>query len=285
MVLSITTFVRCFPTAKDEELWCEKLNKFLPRYGIDSKARLTHFLTQCGYESSGFTKFEENLYYTTKKSLIKTFSRYINKDNAHKYVKNPKKLANYVYSDAVRKSPLGNTSPNDGWTYRGRGIIQLTGKFNYNKFAKDSRLHEKGIPNYLSSKQGAVHSACWYWNTNGLNELADKNDFLKITKKVVGSTKNQYNREKLFDSISKIIYGEYKAIEYGDRGLLVKKIQEKLGIKADGIFGDQTKNAFFNFITLKVPNYRHYPFHDVNRIKLESLKLLFNEKNTSGRNN
>ena len=278
MVLKIVDFVRCFPQAKNEDLWCNYLNKFLPKYGIVSKLRLIHFLTQCGYESANFTRFEENLFYTTESALKKTFSRYIDKDNVDKYLRNPKGLANYVYSDSIRKHPLGNNLPGDGWKYRGRGIIQLTGKDNYSRFAEDNNLHLNSTPNYISSKQGAVHSACWYWDVNNLNNLADKNDFLRITKRVVGSNKNQYKREKLFDSISKVIYGDFISIKQGDKGLLVKKVQEKLNITADGIFGDQTKEAVVSFTNYRVSDRDFEAKFKKGVINRAFLSLLFNEK-------
>jgi len=116
------------PTNKDIDDWYEALVKILPKYGITTKRRVAHFVSQCGHESGDFRTLEENLNYSDK-ALSSVFGRYFGpgKRDPKEYARNPEKIANYVYMDEFRSKAgqMGNTQPGDGWRFRGRGLKQL----------------------------------------------------------------------------------------------------------------------------------------------------------------
>lgn len=154
--------------------WHLALSKICPAYGINTKERLAAFLAQCCHESGGFKFLKENLNYRAE-SLVKTWpSRFRSVEFAQQYARRPEKIANYVYANRMGNGP---ESSGDGWEYVGRGLIQLTGRENYSWFAASIQTPIKQIPDYLETFEGAVQSACWFWNTNKLNNWVDKNDF------------------------------------------------------------------------------------------------------------
>ena len=154
--------------------WHLALSEICPEYGIDSKQRLAAFLAQCCHESGGFKFLKENLNYRAE-SLMKTWpSRFPTLAFAQQYARNPEKIANYVYANRMGNGP---TESGDGWRYIGRGLIQLTGRENYSWFAASIETPVDEIPDYLETFEGAVQSACWFWDTNNLNRWADAGDF------------------------------------------------------------------------------------------------------------
>ena len=154
--------------------WHEALSAICPEYGIDTPQRLAAFIAQCCHESGGFKVLKENLNYRAE-SLMKTWpSRFPSMAVAQQYARNPQKIANYVYANRMGNGP---ESSGDGWRYIGRGLIQLTGKENYSWFAASIETPLEEIPDYLETFEGAVQSACWFWDTNNLNSWVDKSDF------------------------------------------------------------------------------------------------------------
>ena len=153
------------PTNPDVEDWCNELNKAMPKYGITTPQRIASFISQCAHESRDFTALEENLNYS-EKALNAVFGRYFGpgKRNAAEYARNPEKIANYVYMDEFRRSPLGNVKEGDGWRFRGRGLKQLTGRSNYERFAKDYDITAEEAAEWLETKEGALASALWFWD-------------------------------------------------------------------------------------------------------------------------
>ncbi len=168
----------------------------MPEVGINSPLRAAHFLGQIFVESGGFKVTTESLNYSVT-GLLKTFSRArISEADARKYGRthtqaaNQQAIANTVYGGPWGLRNLGNTQPNDGWFYRGRGLKQLTGRDNYTRFAK----HPRGRPIYrteperVATGEGAVASAIWFWDTRMLNGVADRNDAVAVTRLVNGGT-------------------------------------------------------------------------------------------------
>lgn len=154
--------------------WHLALSEICPEYGIDTKQRLAAFLAQCCHESGGFKFLKENLNYRAE-SLIKTWpSRFPSLGFAQQYARKPEKIANYVYANRMGN---GDDASGDGWKYVGRGLIQLTGRENYSWFAASIETPVDDIPVYLETFEGAVQSACWFWDTNNLNTWVDKKDF------------------------------------------------------------------------------------------------------------
>ena len=166
------------------EHWCEALNKILPDYDITTPQRIAAFLAQCAHESGGFTALHENLNYKAE-SLCKVWPRYFNASNANDYAHQPEKIANRAYAGRMGN---GNEASGDGWNYCGRGLIQLTGKNNYQAFADSIETDISEVPAYLQTFEGAIQSACWFWENNNLNACADAGDIVKMTKVINGGT-------------------------------------------------------------------------------------------------
>jgi putative chitinase len=164
------------PQNRNVDDWYSSMCQFFPIYKINTKQRIAAFISQCSHESMEFTRLRENLNYRWE-SLRRVFPKYFPTDDiAKKYASLPNKqeaIANRVYANRMGNGP---ESSGDGWRYCGRGVIQLTGKDNYSRFSKDIGLELKDIPNYLLSYDGAIHSACWFWETNNLNRWVDNND-------------------------------------------------------------------------------------------------------------
>lgn len=157
------------------------------KFGIDSPLRLAHFLAQCAHESAEFKALEENLNYSAD-GLKKVFSKYFPGDLADSYARQPEKIASRVYANRMGN---GDEASKEGYKYRGRGYIQLTGKDNYSALAKAIGDDVAANPDWVKTKYPLL-SAAWFWNTKALNNLADQgasDDVVtKITKKVNGGT-------------------------------------------------------------------------------------------------
>jgi putative chitinase len=185
------------PVASVSGLKLEKLKGHVPdtvieqipdaatKFQINTGLRLAHFLAQCGHESAGFKATQENLNYSAD-GLNKTFTKYFKTVSAATYARNPEKIASRVYANRMGN---GDEASKDGYKYRGRGYIQLTGKSNYTEFNKLITDDVIANPDLVASKY-ALLSAAWFWNSRSLNTSADKgaNDaaVTEITKKVNG---------------------------------------------------------------------------------------------------
>ena len=173
----------------------------LERYEINTPNRIAGFLAQCGHESADFTVLKENLNYGAA-GLRSIFGKYFPDDTIAKaYERQPEKIANKIYANRMGNGP---ESSGEGYKFRGRGAIQLTGKENYTKFATSIGKTVDETIAYLETLEGAVESACWFWKTNGLNAICDKDDIVAMTKKINGGTigledrKAHYNKAKTF---------------------------------------------------------------------------------------
>ena len=165
--------------------WCEALNAILPEYEIDTPQRVAAFLAQCAHESGGFKFLRENLNYKAE-SLVRVWPRlFPDMATARHYEKKPDMIANRAYANRMGN---GDEASGDGWRYCGRGLIQLTGRNNYEAFADSIETDLSEITAYLETFEGAVQSACWFWETNKLNQYADKGDMLTMTKRINGGT-------------------------------------------------------------------------------------------------
>jgi putative chitinase len=165
------------------DYWYNALSEILPVYEINTPQRVAAFIAQCAHESGGFKFLKENLNYRAE-SLIKTFPKYFpDMATAKSYEKQPEKIANRVYSNRMGNS---DESSGDGFRYLGRGLIQLTGKNNYTIFAASIDTPLDQIPEYLQTFEGAVQSACWFWEQNNLNKEADAGDIKTMTRKING---------------------------------------------------------------------------------------------------
>jgi putative chitinase len=175
------------------------------KFQIDSALRLAHFLAQCGHESGGFRVTSENLNYSAK-GLRGIFGKYFKTDaDAAAYERKPEKIANRVYANRMDN---GSESSGDGYKFRGRGYIQLTGRANYTAFGKSIGEDIANNPDSVSGKY-ALLSAAWFWSKNGLNKLADggASDAVvtSITKRVNGGTIGLPDRIKHFNEYYKLL--------------------------------------------------------------------------------
>jgi putative chitinase len=173
------------PKVKNFEEWYTNLGDILPEYDIDTPKRVAAFMAQCGHESGGFTLMQENLNYSAK-GLRGTFGKYFPNDEVAKlYERKPQMIANRVYGNRMGN---GDEASGEGWYFRGRGIIQITGKNNYTKCSQS--LFESNVlvenPDLLLESEYAIHSACWFWSAARLNELSDIGDIKTMTKRING---------------------------------------------------------------------------------------------------
>lgn len=185
--------------------WYEVLSKLLPEYNINTPKRIAAFLSQCIHESGEFTILVENLNYTLP-TLRKVFPKYFPNDNiALLYINKPNKqeaIANRVYANRMGN---GDEASGDGFRYRGRGLIQITGKNNYQSFADSVESNINVIPDYLETFEGAVQSACWFWESNNLNRFADVGDIVGLSKAINGGLNGLDSRLALYKKVSQII--------------------------------------------------------------------------------
>lgn len=163
--------------------WHHALDQLLDDYEINTPLRVAHFIAQCAHESGNFVFIQENLNYKAA-SLRKVFGKYFPTDElAAQYANKPEKIANRVYANRMGN---GDEASGDGWRYRGRGLIQLTGKDNYTFFAGSLEISVEEAAEYLATFEGAAQSACWYWEQNKLNRFADANDVKGLTRAING---------------------------------------------------------------------------------------------------
>lgn len=168
------------------EAYIEPLNTVAAYYDMfDNTKRVAAFLAQIAHESGGFNAIIENLNYS-KEGLRKVFPKYFPNDEiAAQYARKPEKIANRVYANRMANGP---EESGDGWKFRGRGLIQLTGRDNYTKFSEDLGISLDDTIAYLETPNGAVSSAGWFWDNNNLNSYCDREDFIGLTKRINGGT-------------------------------------------------------------------------------------------------
>ncbi|WP_431274224.1 glycoside hydrolase family 19 protein [Variovorax ureilyticus] len=154
------------------------------RFEINNPRRIAAFIGQCSHESSAFTRLEENLYYTDPARIAAMFSALRQIDKARNYVRQPKAMANIVYAG---RNGNGTPESGDGWTYRGRGLIGITGRGNYRRAGEGTGLPCEAQPDIVAEPTGAAITAAWYWRTNGLNALADLWQLDGITRGINGA--------------------------------------------------------------------------------------------------
>ena len=176
--------------------WYDALEQLLDDYEINTPQRVAAFVAQCAHESGNFVFIKENLNYKAA-SLMKTFAKYFpTADIAAQYANRPERIANRVYANRMGN---GDEASGDGFRYCGRGLIQLTGKQNYQNFADSIETPVEDIPEFLATFEGAVQSACWFWEANNLNQWADKGDILTLTKRINGGTIGLEDRIKHYE--------------------------------------------------------------------------------------
>ena len=230
----------------DWEEWYEAMCEILPLWDVTTIPRVAGFIAQCGHESGGFRVLSENLNYSAK-ALDAIFGKYFKRAgrDAQEYHRQPRKIANVIYAGRMDN---GATDTDDGWRFRGGGILQLTGRYNYTEFAKEMEMSPEDAVDYVRTKKGALDSACWFWDTNNLNKYCDAKDVKGATKRINGGYIGLEDREKHYKHAMEVLGGHwepaamvYETIRVGSRGPTVRAVQEELEIGADGIFGKGTE--------------------------------------------
>jgi putative chitinase len=182
MWLDIDKIAAAFPEAKRANLekYLPHLEATMATYEIDDDdEEIASFLAQCMHESSMFSRIEENLNYRAER-LLAVFPRYFRDlEHAKLYAHNPEKLASYVYANRMGNGPA---STGDGWKFRGRGLIQLTGKWNYEKCGEGIGMFLTETPDYLLTPEGAAQSAGWFWNQNKLEEPGSEGEIDEVSR-------------------------------------------------------------------------------------------------------
>jgi putative chitinase len=195
-MLTLEQIKKICPNNKQPEALLEVLNKVLPEYEINTRKRVAAFLAQTSHESAQFTTLKENLNYSAAGLCSVWSKRFTSAEMAAPYNRNPEKIANKVYANRLGN---GSEASGDGFKYRGRGCIQLTGKENYQTFAKDCGKSLEETIAYCETLEGAIASGCFFWKTHNLNQYADSGDFTALTKKINGGTVGLADRQHNYD--------------------------------------------------------------------------------------
>ena len=184
-------------TEAEQASWITALLTPLHKAGITTPRRMAAFLGQCAVESGGFRSLQEDLTYSATRLCQVWPTRFPNKEVAEACAHQPEALANTVYANR-----LGNGGPDsgDGWQFRGRGLIQITGRTSYERFATAMNMTLDQAVEHAATQAGAADSAAWFWSTNGLNALAETWSLDILTRTINGGTLGADERAQLCDA-------------------------------------------------------------------------------------
>ena len=232
--------------------WYNAMVEMFPKYEITTPNRVAGFIAQTAHESASYKTITENLNYSAK-ALDAIFGKYFKRAgvDAQGYHRQPEKIANRIYANRMDN---GDTASGDGWTFRGGGILQLTGRYNYTEFGKTVGMSAEEATDYVRTPKGAIESACWFWKTNNINKYCDADDIVRMTKRINGGTIGLADRKKHYAHALEVLGGhvdfgddnddiELKLVRRGSKGDTVAKLQKALGLDADGDFGRGTEAA------------------------------------------
>ncbi len=205
----------CVPANPRVAEWYDVMCQTLPEYQINTWQRVAQWIAQVGHESGDFRTVTENLNYRTS-ALTAKFGRRITLAEANRLGRNdvtgqkanPEGIANVIYGGDWGRRNLGNSQPGDGWKFRGRGLIQVTGRSNYAACSKALYGDEMILlnePEILSEPDGAIRSACWFWNSRKLNALADREDLEGVTRLINGGTNGLDDRRVRYTLARKVL--------------------------------------------------------------------------------
>jgi putative chitinase len=204
-MLTVDQLRQMIPGNQYVENWHKAMMILLPSYEINTPRRISAFIAQCAHESGNFRFLRENLNYRWE-SLRRVFPKYFPDDaTAQRYAAMPNKqeaIANRVYASRMGNGP---EESGDGWKYAGKGLIQLTGRHNYQNFADSIGTPLEEVPEYLVTFEGAVQSACWFWETNNLNRWADAGDIERVSRIVNGGTHGMEDRVQRYNGALRIL--------------------------------------------------------------------------------
>jgi putative chitinase len=168
-----------------DDKWLAPLEEVFVKYSMNTPERQAAFIGQCMHESGKFKALQENLNYSADRLHAVWPSRFPTVESAKPYDRNPEKIANRVYSGRLGN---GAEETGEGYKYRGRGLIQLTGKENYANASKALGVDLVANPDLVAEPKYAALTAGWFWNKRNLNAEADAKDYTGMTKKINGGT-------------------------------------------------------------------------------------------------
>lgn len=194
ITLTLKILQACFPEGKASNLekFVTGFNETFEDFEINTTNRMAMFLAQTAHESGIFSATVENLNYNAS-GLTRTWPSRFPASIANQYARNQEMIANRAYCDRMGN---GNEASGDGWKYRGRGVIQLTGKDNYRACGKALGLDLISNPDSGAQSPVVVLSAGWFWNTRKLNDWSDRGDVVTVTKRINGGTNGLSDRTK-----------------------------------------------------------------------------------------
>lgn len=203
ITITLDQFKKILPKCKNPETWCNLLNQELPEHGIISRSQIAAFIAQTSHESADYNVLSENLNYSGERLLV-VFPKYFKDKDVSKYNRNPASIANVVYANRMGN---GDEASGEGYKFRGRGVLQVTGKANYMKCSEflfgddEALLHD---PDMLLLPEHALGSALWYWSANN---LANVINMTVLTKKINGGLHGQEDRQLRYDKAMSILTG------------------------------------------------------------------------------
>lgn len=183
-MITVATLIQCGAAPTQARIYAAPLAAAADRFGITTKARVAAFLAQVYVESDKFTRTEENLFYTTPQRIRDMWpTRVATLADAANLIRNPKALAAAVYSNRLGN---GDASTGEGWKYRGRGLIQLTGRTNYHVASDSLQADYVRSPDVVAEPDAACMTAAWFWSSVHGNDLADSSQIDLLTKRING---------------------------------------------------------------------------------------------------
>ncbi|MBI1179946.1 MAG: glycoside hydrolase family 19 protein [Alphaproteobacteria bacterium] len=252
-MLSIDIVRALYPRAPREHVdaFAAQNGGLFAQYGISDKPlRLQHFLAQIGHESGGLTIMEENMNYRAERLREVWPSRFTDMALANRCAGNPELLANTVYCDRMGN---GNSASGDGWRYRGRGYIQITGRDGYRNVGAQAGLDLEGNPDLAFAPDRALAVACGFWRWKDLNTVSDTGDFVAVTRRINGGINGLADRKAWFDKVRRVLGAPVPMDEQPDAPdvVAIQRRLQALGYRelgaADGIIGPRTAAAITRF--------------------------------------
>lgn len=214
MILSPIQLMRIMPRCPDEIAWTAGLNEALREFGIESKLQVAHLLAQLAHESAEFTRLVESLTYTSAERILAVWpTRFwlpspqqptcpAGKRDARGFVRAPVLLASYVYAG---RNGNGSEATSDGFRFRGRGPIQITGRSNYARCGQALGLPLIEQPDLLTDPDVGARAAAWFWTDRKIGPLADANDIEAVTRKINGGTHGLEDRRRYLQTAMRVL--------------------------------------------------------------------------------
>lgn len=189
------------PKCNEPELWAPILDEKLFTIGLIEPQQVAAFIAQTGHESMDYNVLQENLNYSAE-GLLRIFGKYFRTVDPALYSRKPNKIASRVYANRMGN---GDEGSEDGWRFRGRGVLQVTGRTNYglcSEYIFNDKMVLLDNPDLLTEKEHALMSAIWFWESNGLKKVTD---FTSLTKRINGGTHGLEDRVARYERALKVL--------------------------------------------------------------------------------